>query len=380
MPMPSAGFSFEVLARDGQARCGRLHTPRASIETPVFMPVGTQGTVKSQTPEEVEATGSRIILANTYHLMLRPSAELVAELGGLHRFMGWPHAVLTDSGGFQVFSIAKLRRIDDDGVTFRDHVDGSEHRLTPERSMQVQARLGSDIAMVLDECPPGDADRAAIERAVERTTAWARRCLAVEAPAGQARFGIVQGGVHADLRLGHLQRIAEMPCDGIALGGFSVGEPVEQMYEALAAVGPAMPADRPRYLMGVGRPVDLLRAIGSGMDMFDCTIPTRNARNGQALTWSGRVNIKQARHLRDDSPLDARCACPVCTKYSRAYLRHLALAGEMLMGRLLTQHNLHFYQDLMDASRRAIRQGDFVRFAHQTEARMVEGDEVGAAG
>ena len=375
--MPTSGFRFEVLARDGEARCGRLDTPRASIETPVFMPVGTQGTVKSQTPEEVEATGSRILLANTYHLMLRPGAELVAELGGLHRFMGWPHAVLTDSGGFQVFSIAKLRRLTDDGVTFRNHLDGSEHRLTPERSMQVQALLGSDIAVVLDECPPGDADRRAIEGAVERTTAWARRCLAVEAPAGQARFGIVQGGVQVDLRLGHLQRVAEMPFDGIALGGFSVGEPVEQMYDALLAVAPAMPAERPRYLMGVGRPLDLLRAIGSGMDMFDCTIPTRNARNGQALTWSGRVNIKQARHARDDAPLDARCRCPVCSKYSRAYLRHLALAGEILVGRLLTQHNLHFYQQLMDAARRAIRRGEYGRFARETEARMADGDEVG---
>jgi queuine tRNA-ribosyltransferase len=377
MALPTAGFAFEVLAQEGDARCGRLVTPRAVIETPVFMPVGTQGTVKSQTPEEVEATGARIILANTYHLMLRPGAELVAGQGGLHRFMGWPHAVLTDSGGFQVFSIAKLRRVDDDGVSFRNHVDGSEHRLTPERSMQVQALLGSDIAMVLDECPPGDADRSAVEKAVERTTSWATRCLAVEPPAGQARFGIVQGGVNADLRLAHLERIAAMPVDGIALGGFSVGEPVEQMYESLRALGPRMPEGRPRYLMGVGRPVDMLRAIGSGMDMFDCTIPTRNGRNGQALTWGGRVNVKQARHSQDDSPLDARCTCPVCTKYSRAYLRHLALAGEMLMGRLLTQHNLHFYQDLMRAARRAIAEGDYGRFARETEAGMAEGDEVG---
>lgn len=377
MALPTAGFAFQVLAQDGSARCGRLVTPRGAIETPVFMPVGTQGTVKSQTPEEVAASGARIILANTYHLMLRPGAELVAGQGGLHRFMGWPHAVLTDSGGFQVFSIAKLRRVDDDGVTFRNHVDGSEHRLTPERSMQVQALLGSDIAMVLDECPPGDADRAATERAVERTTAWTKRCLAVEAPAGQARFGIVQGGVHADLRLSHLERVAALPLDGIALGGFSVGEPVEQMYESLREIGPRMPGDRPRYLMGVGRPVDLLRAIGSGMDMFDCTIPTRNGRNGQALTWKGRVNIKQARHSEDDSPLDSSCSCPVCTRYSRAYLRHLALAGEMLMGRLLTQHNLHFYQDLMRAAREAIGEGDFERFARETEARMNDGDEVG---
>jgi queuine tRNA-ribosyltransferase len=365
--------------RRARARVGLLRTAHAELETPVFMPVGTQASVKSQTPSEVAATGSRLILANTYHLMLRPSAELVNELGGVQRFMSWPHAVLTDSGGYQVFSLAKLRKLDDDGVTFRSHIDGAQQALSPERSMQVQALLGSDIAMVLDECPPGDADRTAAERAVERTTRWAQRCLACERPAGQARFGIVQGSSFLDLRRMHLDTLASLPFEGLALGGFSVGEAMSVTYELLTELGPRMPSDRPRYLMGVGKPIDLLRAIGTGIDMFDCVLPTRNARNAQALTWGGRVNMKQSRHRNDPGPLDARCDCPVCTGYSRAYLRHLFAASEMLGPRLLTQHNLHFYQALTRAARDAIRAQRYAAFANETEQRMLELDEVGRA-
>jgi queuine tRNA-ribosyltransferase len=375
--MSTAGFAFECQAQDGLARAGRLVTPHAVVETPVFMPVGTQATVKSLTPDEVEATGSRLILANTYHLMLRPGAELIAELGGVRRFMGWPHALLTDSGGYQVFSLSKLREIGDEGVTFRSHLDGSAHALSPERAMQIQGLLGSDIAMVLDECPPGGAPAAEIEAALRRTTAWAERCLQVPRPEGQACFGIVQGGTNETRRREHLAEIAAMDFDGIALGGFSVGEPIEDMHRLLSVLGPHLPEQRPHYLMGVGTPIDLLRAVGSGVDMFDCVLPTRNARNGQALTWGGRVNLKQERHKRDPAPLDARCDCPVCTRYSRAYLRHLVRAEEMLGPRLLTQHNLWFYASLMRGARQAIVERRFAQFARETEQRIVELDEVG---
>jgi len=375
--MSTAGFAFESQALDGLARAGRLVTPHAVIETPIFMPVGTQATVKSLTPDEVEATGARLILANTYHLMLRPGAELIAELGGVRRFMGWPHALLTDSGGYQVFSLSKLREIGDEGVTFRSHLDGSEHALSPERAMQIQGLLGSDIAMVLDECTPGGAPAAEIEAALRRTTAWAERCLRVPRPEGQACFGIVQGGTSEALRREHLAEIAAMDFDGIALGGFSVGEPIEDMYRMLSLLGPHLPERRPHYLMGVGTPIDLLRAVACGVDMFDCVLPTRNARNGQALTWGGRVNLKQERHKRDPAPLDARCDCPVCTRYSRAYLRHLIRAEEMLGPRLITQHNLWFYASLMRAARHAILEQRFAEFARETERRILELDEVG---
>jgi queuine tRNA-ribosyltransferase len=371
------GFGFEVLAEDGPARAGLLITPHAAIETPTFMPVGTQATVKSQSPAEVAASGARLILANTYHLMLRPGAELIAELGGVRRFMAWPHALLTDSGGYQVFSLAKLRKLEDGGVVFRSHLDGSKHELTPERAMQVQALLGSDIAMVLDECPAGDAAPKEVEQAMRRTSAWATRCLAAPRPPGQARFGIVQGGTDEALRLSHLAEITAMPFDGIALGGFSVGEPTDDMHRLLALLGPKMPRARPRYLMGVGTPLDLLRAVGAGLDMFDCVLPTRNARNGQALTWGGRVNLKQARHKQDPAPLDARCDCPVCQQYSRAYLRHLFHAGEMLGPRLVTQHNLCFYAALMRQARSAIVERRYAVFAREAEGRMRELDEVG---
>lgn len=377
MTLPTAGFSFRVDAVDGSARCGQFTTPRATIETPAFMPVGTQATVKALTPAEVASTGARIILANTYHLWLRPGAESIASHGGVVGFMKWPHALLTDSGGYQVFSLAKHRTIDDDGITFRSHLDGSLHRLTPEEAMRVQALLGSDVAMVLDECPPGDAPRKTIVDAMGRTTEWARRCLRTKPAEGQARFGIVQGGTEIDLRMAHLQTIAALDFDGVALGGFSVGEPPAQMYALLSEIAPAMPSDRPRYLMGVGTPTDLLRAVSSGVDLFDCVLPTRNARNGQALTWGGRVNLRQARHRDDESPLDARCDCAVCTTHSRAYLRHLVKADEMLGPRLLSLHNLHFYGALMREAREMIRLGRLRAWVEATVAQMHEQDEVG---
>jgi queuine tRNA-ribosyltransferase len=378
MTLPTPGFSFEVGAVDGAARTGIFRTPRAVVETPAFMPVGTQATVKSLTPEDVASTGARIILANTYHLWLRPGAESIAAHGGVVGFMKWPHALLTDSGGYQVFSLAKHRTIDEDGITFRSHLDGSLHRLTPEEAMRVQALLGSDVAMVLDECPPGKAPRAEIERAMKRTSEWASRCLRTEPAEGQGRFGIVQGGTALDLRMSHLQTIAALDFDGVALGGFSVGEPTAQMYELLTEIAPAMPVDKPRYLMGVGTPTDLLRAVQAGIDMFDCVLPTRNARNGQALTWGGRVNLRQARHRDDQSPLDTRCDCSTCTTYSRAYLRHLIKAEEMLGPRLVTLHNLHFYGALMREAREMIRLGKLGPWVEATLSRMHEEDEVGA--
>lgn len=375
-------MNFEVLAQDSgsAARLGRLQTARAVVETPVFMPVGTQATVKSQTPAEVAETGARLILANTYHLMLRPGATRVNELGGVQQFMAWPHAMLTDSGGYQVFSLTGLRKIDDDAVTFRSHIDGAKHVLSPERSMEIQALLGSDIAMVLDECPPGNGDRALVERAIERTTRWAQRCLASPRAEDQARFGIVQGAAFLDLRLNHLAELAELPFEGLALGGFSVGEPIEIMYGLVAEIGPKMPAHKPRYLMGVGKPTDLLRAIGAGIDMFDCVLPTRNARNGQALTWGGRVNLRQSKHQTSRDPLDARCGCPVCQTYTRAYLRHLFMAKEILGPRLVTQHNLSFYQALMRAARAAIAEQRYTSWAREVEAKFVAEDEIDSSG
>ena len=380
--MSTEGFRFEVHARDGHSRLATLHTPRGAVPTPTFMPVGTIGTVKALSAEEVLATDAGIVLGNTYHLWLRPGAEVVQALGGLHGFSRWPRAMLTDSGGFQVFSLAKLRTLDDDGVSFRSHIDGAMKRLTPEESIRVQATLGSDIAMVLDECPPGDADRAAVERAMRRTTAWAQRCL--RAPRGdrQALFGIVQGGIHEDLRLQHLDEIAAMPFDGVALGGLSVGERVEDMHRILDAVAHRMPEERPRYLMGVGTPRDLLVGALAGIDMFDCVLPTRNARNGQALTWTGRVNIKQARNRLDDGPLDPRCDGPCCNgqggRYTRGYLRHLFLAKEILAARVMSLHNVHFLGALMRAMRGAIAEGRAESFVRESLRTMREGDEVGA--
>jgi queuine tRNA-ribosyltransferase len=379
--MSTSGFSFDIQARDGHARVGLLQTPHGPVETPTFMPVGTIGTVKALTMEEIGATDAGIVLGNTYHLWLRPGAEVVQALGGLHGFSRWPRAMLTDSGGFQVFSLAKLRTMDDDGVTFRSHIDGALKRLTPEESVRVQSLLGSDIAMVLDECPPGDADRDAIQRAMARTTKWARRCL--DAPRGprQALFGIVQGGIHEDLRLRHLEEIAAMPFDGIALGGLSVGEPVPDMHRVLGAVAHQMPEDRPRYLMGVGTPRDLLVGALAGIDMFDCVLPTRNARNGQCLTWRGRVNIKQARHRLDDGPIDPLCQGQCCNgeggRYTRGYLRHLFLCGEILAARVMSLHNIYFLGSLMQGMRAAIREGRAAAYVDDTLRGMREGDELG---
>ena len=375
--LPTKGFAFELRAEDGHARRATFTTPRAVVETPTFMPVGTAATVKGLTPDEVEATGARMILANTYHLWLRPGAELIARRGGVTRFMGWEHALLTDSGGFQVFSLAGLRKVDDDGVTFRSHLDGAEKRLTPEESMRVQRLLGSTVAMVLDVCPPGGAARPEVEEAMRRTTAWAKRCLETEPAEGQARFGIVQGATYLDLRRAHLAELAPMAFDGLALGGFSVGEPVETMYELLDAMAHELPRQKPRYLMGVGTPYDLLKAIGAGVDLFDCVLPTRNARNGQALTWDGRVNLRQARHKEDDGPISEACGCPVCARFSRAYLRHLVKANELLGHRLVTQHNLSFYGELVAEARRQIEAGTYHPWAAEAAKRMREGDEVG---
>jgi queuine tRNA-ribosyltransferase len=327
------------------------------------MPVGTQGSVKTLTPHEVAATGARIVLGNTYHLWLRPGPELVHEHGGLHRFTHWPHAMLTDSGGFQAFSLAERRTMSDDGFVFRSHLDGSKRSLTPEEAMRVQGLLGADIAMQLDVCPPGQSSRADVEAACRMTTRWASRCLAAKR-ADQAVFGIVQGGTHPDLRRAHAEELAAMPFDGLALGGFSVGEPIARMHEVLVEVAPALDPERPRYLMGVGTPYDLVRAIGAGVDMFDCVLPTRNARNGQALTRTGKIVIKQARYRDDPSPLDPTCDCPTCAEgYSRAYLRHLFLAGEILVLRLFTAHNLHLYGALVREAREAIVAGRYESFA-----------------
>ncbi len=374
--MTKQALQFRVTHRDGYARCGFLQNSRASLETPVFMPVGTQASVKGLSPAEVADTGARIILGNTYHLWLRPGAERIAGLGGLHRFMRWPHAILTDSGGYQVFSLAARCKINADGVEFRSHIDGSKHSLTPEECMRVQALLGSDIAMVLDWCPPGQAERSEVQKAMAYTSNWTARCLACNRPDHQARFGIVQGGTFLDLRQQHLESIMSMNIDGVALGGFSVGEPVDSMYELLDALASSMPRDKPCYLMGVGTPIDLIHAIGSGIDMFDCVLPTRNARNGQAWTWQGRVNLRQARHKNDDAPLDAHCDCVVCRTYSRAYLRHLFQAHEILGPRLVSQHNLHLYAALTKAARQAIKEQRFHRWAKDTLTAMREGDEV----
>jgi queuine tRNA-ribosyltransferase len=367
----TAGFAFRVNARDGQARRAVLTTPHGDIETPTFMPVGTQGSVKTLTPDEVASTGARVVLGNTYHLMLRPGADTIARLGGLHAFTRWPHPMLTDSGGFQAYSLSvagKKPLVDaaEDGFTFKSHLDGSTHVLTPELAVRVQALIGADIQMQLDVCPPGEASRAVVEAAVARTTRWAKRALAEPRPECQAMFGIVQGGSHADLRREHAGELGALPFDGLALGGFSVGEPIERMYETLLDVAPSLDPERPRYLMGVGTPRDLVTAIGAGVDMFDCVLPTRNARNGQAITRSGPIVVKLARWRDDPRPIDDRCSCACCKGgYSRAYLRHLYLAREILSLRLLSLHNLHWYGELVAGARDAIARGVFGPWARE---------------
>jgi queuine tRNA-ribosyltransferase len=346
--------TFRVVGRAGRARAGVLTTAHGDIETPVFMPVGTQATVKALSSADLGRLGPRIILGNTYHLALRPGAQRVAALGGLHKFMSWPRAILTDSGGFQVFSLRERRTIDDDGVTFRSHIDGSEQRLTPERAMAIQAALGSDIAMAFDECPPADAPRPTIEAAMVRTTRWARRCLAAPAAPGQLRFGIVQGGTDIGLRRAHIEDIAALPFDGLALGGLGVGEPTDVMYAVLDAVADQLPAERPRYLMGVGTPADIWTAIATGVDMFDCVMPTRNARNGQLFVRAGRINIANAQYRDDARPIEDGCACECCASYSRAYLSHLFHAKELLYYRLASVHNLEHYLNLARRARQVI--------------------------
>jgi queuine tRNA-ribosyltransferase len=334
-------IGFEIIARDGAARRGRLTTAHGIVETPVFMPVGTAATVKAMTPEGVAATGARLILGNTYHLMLRPGAERIAALGGLHRFMNWPHAILTDSGGFQVMSLAKLRKINEEGAEFRSHLDGSRHLLTPERSIEIQHLLGADITMALDECTAYSAEREAVEASMELSMRWAERSRRafVERP-GRGIFGIAQGGVHAELRQRSAARLVEIGFDGYAIGGLAIGEGQQTTFAMVEATVPALPEDRPRYLMGVGKPSDLVGAVRRGVDMFDCVLPTRSGRTAQAFTREGPLNLRNARHAEDPAPLDPECRCPACAGFSRAYLHHLTKAGEILASMLLTAHNL----------------------------------------
>ncbi len=351
-------FRFELLGTDGQARTGLIHTPRGDIRTPAFMPVGTAGTVKAMLPQSVRETGADVILGNTYHLMLRPGAERVARLGGLHRFSGWERPILTDSGGYQVMSLSKLRKITEEGVRFRSHVDGSEQFLSPERAMEVQRLLGSDIQMVLDECPALPADEARIEKSWELSLRWARRSKQAfgEQP-GHACFGIVQGGTYPKLRRRSLEDLMEIGFDGYAVGGLAVGESQSEMFDTLDAVAPHMPANRPRYLMGVGKPSDIIGAVLRGIDMFDCVLPTRSGRNGQAFTPEGALNLRNARFADDSGPIDPACSCPACRQFSRAYLHHVVKAGEIIAAMLLTWHNLFFYQRIMAGLRQAISSG-----------------------
>ena len=346
---------FDIEATDGDARAGTVHLPRGSFRTPVFMPVGTRAAVRTMTASGMEALGAEIILGNTYHLMLRPGAELIAELGGLHEFSGWRGRMLTDSGGFQVFSLDP--KVDDAGVTFKSVYDGSYHRFTPERAVEVQEMLGADIAMVLDVCPALPSTPQLLRQAVERTAAWAARQRLAHTRADQAQFGIVQGGVDAALRVESAQRTVEIGFDGYAIGGLSVGESRDEMMPAIEATNTVLPTDRPRYLMGVGDPIALVEGVARGVDMFDCVLPTRLARHGTVLTSEGRFQMKNARFARDNGPLDPACACETCTRHSRAYLRHLQMVGEQTAATLLTIHNVTFLLDLMRRTRSAIVDG-----------------------
>jgi len=372
----SDAFSFRLLATDGSARRGEIATPHGLVATPAFMPVGTQATVKGLAPEAIRASGADIVLANTYHLMLRPGAERIAALGGLHRFMNWPGPILTDSGGFQVMSLAQLRKVTDNGVTFRSHLDGAMVELTPERAIEIQTLLGSDIAMQLDECLKLPAPRAELERAMQLSLAWAERSKrAFEgAPPGRALFGIVQGGDDPRLRLASARALIDIGFPGYAIGGLAVGEPQEVMLSTIAEVGPVLPSDRPRYLMGVGTPEDLVEAVARGIDMFDCVMPTRNGRHGLAFTRFGAINLKNARHADDPRPLDEASACPAARDYSRAYLHHLVKANEMLGAILLTSVNLAYYQELMAGMRAAIAAGVFADFRAAAGEGWARGD------
>jgi queuine tRNA-ribosyltransferase len=369
-------FSFRLIGSDGHARLGDIETPHGRVRTPAFMPVGTQATVKGMYPDQVRGSGADIVLANTYHLMLRPGPERVAAFGGLHGFMNWPHAIITDSGGFQVMSLAPLRTIEERGVTFRSHLDGTMYELTPERAIEIQILLGADIVMQLDECVKLPATRDEIERGVRLSLAWAERAKRAfeQSPPGRALFGIVQGGDDAALRLASAQPLVDMGFDGYAIGGLAVGEPQDVMLRVIEEVAPALPADRPRYLMGVGTPEDLVEAVARGMDMFDCVLPTRNGRHGLAFTRFGPINLKNARHAADPRPLDAESACPAARDYSRAYLHHLVKANEMLGAMLLTAVNLAYYQDLMAGMRAAIADRRFIAFRDGLRAQWQAGD------
>lgn len=361
-------FQFSIHATDGKARTGVIQMRRGEIRTPAFMPVGTAATVKAMKPQDVRAAGADIILGNTYHLMLRPGAERVARLGGLHKFMNWDRPILTDSGGYQVMSLSELRKITEEGVTFASHIDGSRHMLSPERSMEIQRLLGSDIVMCFDECPKIDQPRDVIARSMEMSMRWARRSRAAFDQGGEhaeasALFGIQQGALDENLRRTSAEALADIGFDGYAIGGLAVGEGQEAMFATLDFAPGQLPADRPRYLMGVGKPDDLVGAVERGVDMFDCVLPTRSGRNGQAFTWNGPLNMRNARHAEDTGPVDPRCACPTCGTYSRAYLHHLIKAGEMLGAILLTEHNIGFYQQLMQTMRDAIADQRFSSFA-----------------
>ncbi|MEP9377720.1 tRNA guanosine(34) transglycosylase Tgt [Aquabacter sp. CN5-332] len=372
----SEGFSFTLNATDGTARTGIVSTPRGEIRTPAFMPVGTAATVKGVYPEQVRATGADILLGNTYHLMLRPGAERVAALGGLHRFMRWDRPILTDSGGFQVMSLSELRKLDENGVTFRSHIDGAMHQLTPERAMEIQGLLGADIQMQLDECVRLPCTKEEAARAMRLSLRWAERSKrAFETqPKGRAVFGIVQGGADEALRVESARALSDMDFPGYSIGGLAVGEPQEIMLRMLETVEPELPTLKPRYLMGVGTPDDLLEAVARGIDMFDCVMPTRSGRHALAFTRFGRINLKNARHQDDPRPLDEESDCPALRDYSRAYLHHLIRCGEMLGGMLLSWANLHYYQDLMRGARAAIAEGRYADFKAETQAGWARGD------
>ena len=371
----SQKFSFALHATDGAARTGVISTPRGEIRTPAFMPVGTAATVKAMMPESVRATGADIILGNTYHLMLRPTAERIARLGGLHQFMNWERPILTDSGGFQVMSLASLRKLTEEGVRFSSHIDGSKHMLTPERSMEIQKLLGSDIVMAFDECPALPATDDEVAKSMRLSMRWAQRSRdAFGDRPGHALFGIMQGGVTRELREESAEALTRIGFDGYAVGGLAVGEGQEAMFGVLDYAPGFLPEDKPRYLMGVGKPDDIVGAVERGIDMMDCVLPSRSGRTGQAWTRRGQVNIKNARHQDDPRPLDEACSCPACRNYSRAYLHHVFRAGEMISGMLLTWHNLHYYQELMQGLRDAIAAGSLKQFVAEFHAQRAQGD------
>lgn len=370
-------FTFTVEANDpgSRGRTGQFHTPHGPITTPVFAPVGTQATVKAMRPSDLQTLGASLILSNTYHLYLRPGDELIRDLGGLHQFMGWDGPILTDSGGFQVFSLSDARKIDEDGVTFRSHLDGSSHRFTPEKSIAIQQNLGADIIMMFDECPPPQ-DYDYVKESLGRTHSWAERCAVAWTRPDQALFGIVQGGVFRDLREESAQFLVDMDLPGYAIGGLAVGETKAEMHAALDWVEPILPRDKPRYLMGVGAPEDLVNAVLRGVDIFDCVLPTRLARNGAAMVKGGRLNLRNAQYREDPRPVDENCTCYCCTHFSRAYVRHLVQANEMLASILLTTHNLHFLLTLMEDIRKAIRKGNLTEFARSFLASYPEVEPV----